>query len=388
MNAQSGEPLEALLGKYTELEDYHSALDQYNRSQLSVFQWLLGYIWPSAGKASSHTAAASHASDVAAGVPSGAVDEASKRLWQAAQKLKYLEQMLTAEVRPHGLQRNEVVRGLQKELTSVRMQVGDAFSKPQSCAALGAFICYPRSANQALQASVDADLWKTGKELHHDLLQALDKLEQELLAELGQLAAEVPSEWLGSRASGPLARVDMRAGEPLKLQCIVPCWGGGEGRRAVGGYAISHMHGVSRASFSPNLYLNKATAYMVRSGLPIIGVCGLGLPLLSERLRHQTEAALSNLEPLEICDLHDVVKVEVVIGRMNNDVFRTDVQFVRQVVFHKSDNTKLRIPDCPEHQLLGSLSYRSVVPPEGCVGRVVAVSGQDHALRFHWVRAA
>jgi hypothetical protein len=294
-----------------------------------------------------------------------------------------LVQMLQAEV---DQSYRQVLKDLKDNAVSLRLNISGTFSKPESCSLLALYI----QDRQQLPAGASQEQWEQGRSLEQQFLQSHRTLEAAAQVALQQQAAECSSGWLGRHApDAECTRIDICDGQNLELQCVVPSKFWKVGANSFGGHAVSHMHGSAR---KPVTYYidNKALANTARTSIMLSAVMSLGLVLLQPQARQEFAVAYSKLELVSTADLRDVERVQVLVGTIpfgREWFYSGPATIVRQLVFQKRNGSSIRIPDCPESQLLGAAGTTHTFPPEGCAGQIAAVSAQGNAFRFHWVPA-
>jgi hypothetical protein len=231
-----------------------------------------------------------------------------------------------------------------------------------------------------------------GKQLQEVFLQSHQKLQQaaqEALMPQASQTAECSSGWLGRHdPAGECMRIDIRKGQPLELQCVVPSRFWRVGDNSFGGHAVSHMHGGARKAIT-RFADNKALANFARTNIVLSVVGSLGLVLANPQARQQAEVIFSKLRLVSTADLQDVDRVQVLEGTIPFGLEWNPsgpATIVRQLVFHKRNGSSVKVSDCSDSQLMGTAGSTHAYPPEGSVGQIVAVSGQGNALKFHWIR--
>lgn len=246
---------------------------------------------------------------------------------------------------------------------AVRLQHHERPSRPTST-----HCCSGAAATLLLQQ------WDQGQELQQQLLQA-EQLRAAAQQEVDRLLRENDSRWFGDQSGGKLRRVELNGRELLTLVCVAPS------SPALGSYAVSHLEGAAEKAFWPldNAYLRGLARVNKVLLAPIAPVLRLSSKWSVGEAIWNSDIEAVPVPALRLSGL-DVVRVDVLEGTIDGG------PMVLQIKLHCSDNSVIQVPNCDESELF-EVSRKPWVsnPQPGVSGKVVAVSGQGHALKFHWV---
>lgn len=219
--------------------------------------------------------------------------------------------------------------------------------------------------------------WDTGNMLKQQL--KADQLEGQVNRLLQGLSSrEMDSKWFGALSDGNPTRVELD-GRELCFVFLKPSAVNKSRSFICGRYSISHLDGAAEY---PIFWMSKFARIAMRINTSIY--MPLFLPqLFSCDFRDTLHAFWSCIHKKQVTGIRDVARVEVLQGRFVGGPRRA----LLQIRFLRSDGSLIKqVPDCPNRALFEAPQREwTSIPEAGQPGRVVAITGQGNALKFHWV---